>query len=107
MTNGEIEAKWDTTEQMLKVDYEHEFRDPDDEGQRIAKPKAITKTYLRSAVSQLRLLDKHDEQYQTPWTRNQFMWVLEDTVGTKKREQAKRWMHECFAMTKKYGRMTA
>lgn len=101
MTSEEIQAKWAATEKMLQVDYEHEFRDED--GLQVALPKASAKSYLHSAVGQLRLLDKYDEQYQTPWTRKQFMWVLTDPVGPKKREQAKQWMHDCFAMTEKYG----
>ena len=105
MTSEEIEAKWAATEQMLKIDPDSDFKG--EEGDRLATSKCLVKSYLRGAISELRLLDKHDEKYQTPWTRNQFLWALREPVGDSKCKQAKQWWHECFAMTKKYGRMTA
>lgn len=105
MTNDEIEKKWKATEEMLKVDYENEFHEKNE--LMIADPKAVVKSYLHGAITQLRLLDYHDEDYRVPWTRKQFMWVLADPVGISKQKQAEQWKHECFAMTNKFRGVTA
>jgi hypothetical protein len=100
VTNEEIQLKWAEFDRQLKLTAD-DFTG-DREPCRMGLPRAIAKCRLRLVVANLKLLDYWGEQYEPPFTPNQFAWTLTEPVGQKKRAVIEGWLEETAAWAAKY-----
>lgn len=99
MTDGEIQSRWvPFDKQLLLSDRDFIGEEPN----RFGLPRAVAKCRLRLVVANLKLLDYWGEDYQPPFTPNQFAWVLTDPVGQKKRAVVEDWLAQTSQWTAKY-----
>ncbi|KEK15997.1 hypothetical protein HQ33_07510 [Limosilactobacillus reuteri] len=96
MTKKEVKKKWASTRKLLEIT-DSEYNGVTQEAANLR----FIKTKLQIAVYYLQMLDEHKCEYEVPWNKEQFKWLLRKPVGDKKKQQAKEWCHECRLMRDK------
>lgn len=91
--------KWTSTIKRLEV-LDSDYYDSQD-GVRYTKGSGLVKLNLRIAVYYLDCLDERGEEYQVPFDREKFEWLLREPVGKKKVDEAIAIKHECAKMARK------
>ena len=94
-----IENKWASTIKRLQVLKRDCYTKSD--GISYLKAIGLVKSNLRVAVYYLGRLDDRGENYQVPFDREQFEWLLSEPVGQKKLDEAIRSKHECAKMARR------
>lgn len=94
-----VENKWASTIKRLQVLKRDCYTKSD--GISYLKAIGLVKSNLRVAVYYLGRLDDRDEDYQVPFDREKFEWLLSEPVGQKKLDEAIRIKHECAKMARR------
>lgn len=94
-----VENKWASTIKRLQVLKRDCYTKAD--GISYLKAIGLVKSNLRVAVYYLGRLDDRGEDYQVPFDRERFEWLLSEPVGQKKLDEAIRIKHECAKMARR------
>lgn len=94
-----VENNWTSTIKRLQVLKKDCYTKSD--GISYLKAIALVKSNLRVAVYYLGRLDDRGEDYQVPFDREKFEWLLSEPVGQKKLDEAIRIKHECAKMARR------
>lgn len=94
-----VENKWASTIKRLQVLKRDCYTKAD--GVSYLKAIGLVKSNLRVAVYYLGRLDDRGENYQVPFDRERFEWLLSEPVGQKKLDEAIRIKHECAKMARR------
>ena len=94
-----VENKWASTIKRLQVLKRDCYTKAD--GISYLKATGLVKPNLRVAVYYLGRLDDRGEDYQVPFDREKFEWLLSEPVGQKKLDEAIRIKHECAKMARR------
>lgn len=94
-----VENKWASTIKRLQVLKRDCYTKAD--GISYLKAIGLVKSNLRVAVYYLGRLDDRGENYQVPFDRERFEWLLSEPVGQKKLDEAIRIKHECAKMARR------
>ncbi|MFC2680904.1 hypothetical protein [Limosilactobacillus vaginalis] len=94
-----VENKWASTIKRLQVLKRDCYTKAD--GISYLKAIGLVKSNLRVAVYYLGRLDDRGENYQVPFDRERFEWLLSEPVGQKKLDEAIRIKHECAEMVRR------
>lgn len=94
-----VENKWASTIKRLQVLKRDCYTKAD--GISYLKAIGLVKSNLRVAVYYLGRLDDRGENYQVPFDRERFEWLLSEPVGQKKLDEAVRIKHECAKMARR------
>ena len=94
-----VENKWASTIKRLQALKRDCYTKAD--GISYLKATGLVKSNLRVAVYYLGRLDDRGEDYQVPFDREKFEWLLSEPVGQKKLDEAIRIKHECAKMARR------
>ena len=94
-----VKNKWTSTIKRLQVLKKDCYTKSD--GISYLKAIGLVKSNLRVAVYYLGRLDDRGENYQVPFDRERFEWLLSEPVGQKKLDEAIRIKHECAKMARR------
>ena len=94
-----VENKWTSTIKRLQVLKKDCYTKSD--GISYLKAIGLVKSNLRVAVYYLGRLDDRGEDYQVPFDRERFEWLLSEPVGQKKLDESIRIKHECAKMARR------